>query len=555
MTEIRKSLYLKYRPQNFDSLIGQDHIRKILKAATLENKISQAYLLIGPRGTGKTTTARLIAKVLNCTDLKDGKPCEACASCIAIQEGNFMDVIEIDAASNTGVDDMRDLIEKAHFSPSIGKKKVFIIDEVHMLSKSAFNALLKTLEEPPSHVHFILATTEANKVPATIISRCQRFDFRRIVDKDIVDRLIFICNQEKIEFDKNALFLIAKSADGGMRDAISLLEKVVIKNELKLENVENSLGIVKIKVIGEFINLILEKKTSLALNYIDKLYQDGVNLIQFKKESLEYLRQKILETIKEDKDKVKINRLLKIIEEFNTTNVENAIIPQFPFELTICRLTLSEAKRIVLEEKVDVKDKVTERQGEIVPDREEIASSSNMTRNDSTEKDGQENVGTEHVVQEQKPSIPDTEEYKFTSAELPEQKFTVRPTLDSVRDDWKKITDKVKDPSLKFSLREVFLEKLENDILEISINSEFQFNKINNNESKSKIEEVLKDSFNLPIKIKITLSQVKIEKTEVIKQEVEDIRPQEPVTKDIEVDSEKPEENDNFISQAHDLFS
>jgi DNA polymerase III subunit gamma/tau len=511
MSEIRKSLYLKYRPQNFDSLVGQDNIQKILKAATIENKISQAYLLMGPRGTGKTTTARLIAKVLNCSDLKDYIPCDKCNACISIQEGNFMDVIEIDAASNTGVDEMRNLIEKAHFSPGIGKKKVFIIDEVHMLSKSAFNALLKTLEEPPSHVHFILATTEVNKVPSTIISRCQRFDFRRISEKDIVKRLIFICNEENIKFEEKALHLIAKTSDGGMRDAISLLEKVLIKNELSLDNVENSLGIVRLQVIEEFVNLILGKKTSLALQYIDNLYQDGVSLIQFKKEILEYLRQKILETIQEKEiDKMKINRLLKIIDEFNNININSFIIPQFPFEIVIFKLTLSEDKIYKIEE-----DKL-------------------------------ENKTDDSKKFSKVETIHSSEEYKFTSEDLPEKKFTVRPTLESIRDDWNKVLDDIKNSTLKFALREVFLEKFENDILEISFNSEFQFSKINNNETKSIIEDSLKNLFNIPIKIKMILSKIEVKK-EKQEKETEDLQ------KDIKKDEVKNGDND-FIEKANNLF-
>lgn len=208
------SLYTKYRPKDWDSVIGQDLISEILRNSLRQDRVGHAYILTGSRGTGKTTSARILAKGVNCTNLQDGNPCHNCINCIAFDNGSMLDVIEIDGASNNGVENVRDLIEKARFEPSQGKYKVYIIDEVHMLSTGAFNALLKTLEEPPKHVKFILATTEIDKVPETIRSRSLRFDFRKITEQDIVKRLEFVSQAEGIDAEREALEIIAKAARG-----------------------------------------------------------------------------------------------------------------------------------------------------------------------------------------------------------------------------------------------------------------------------------------------------------------------------------------------------
>ena len=223
------SLYLKYRPQNFKTIVGQDHIVTTLKNAIKHESLTHAYLFSGSRGTGKTSLARIIAKSLNCTNLEEGvEPCDKCENCEAVLKGRLVDLIEIDAASNRGIDEIRELREKILFAPTQGKAKVYIIDEVHMLTKEAFNALLKTLEEPPAHAYFILATTEAHKIPETIISRCQQFNFRRISAEDIVKRLQEIGEEESVQAEPDALDLIAKISSGSLRDAIGLFEQMNI---------------------------------------------------------------------------------------------------------------------------------------------------------------------------------------------------------------------------------------------------------------------------------------------------------------------------------------
>ena len=218
---MHQALYRKWRPQNFDDVYGQEHVTSILKYETENNKFSHAYLFCGSRGTGKTTCAKILAKAVNCTSPINGSPCNKCAACLSIDAGTATDVLEMDAASNNGVDNIRDIRDEVVYTPSSLKYRVYIVDEVHMLSGSAFNALLKTLEEPPAHAIFILATTELHKLPSTIVSRCQRHDFRRIATDTLVSRLECISNAEGIEYDTDALRIIAKMAQGGMRDAIS----------------------------------------------------------------------------------------------------------------------------------------------------------------------------------------------------------------------------------------------------------------------------------------------------------------------------------------------
>lgn len=240
------ALYRKWRPQDFSDLIGQEHISETLSNAISTGKVAHAYLFSGPRGTGKTSTAKILAKALNCEHGPTPTPCNQCVCCQKINDGSFMDVFEIDAASNRGIDEIRDLRETVKFAPVDGKYKVYIIDEVHMLTTEAFNALLKTLEEPPSHVVFILATTEVHKVPITIQSRCQRYDFKRITKDDILKRLVMITDEMGLNADKDALSIIAIQADGGMRDALSLLDQCLAftKDELTVTQVRKVLGLV-----------------------------------------------------------------------------------------------------------------------------------------------------------------------------------------------------------------------------------------------------------------------------------------------------------------------
>ncbi len=297
-------LYRKYRAQNFDQLIGQDHITKLLKNAVKTNQIAQAYLFVGSRGTGKTSTARILAKAVNCLNPKeDGDPCNECDLCKAISNGSVMDLIEIDAASNRGIDQIRELKEKIEFSPTEGKYKVYIIDEVHMLTTEAFNALLKTLEEPPAHVIFILATTDVHKLPPTILSRCQRYDFRLGTNDEIAKVISDVAKNEGMTINDKALALLVQNAKGSYRDALSLLDVVYSgqekdKKEITEEEVRNILGLPDFDKVIVLLSSLYDGDGKKALEIIEGLEEKGVNLQQFTSYSLSILREILVGKIK-----------------------------------------------------------------------------------------------------------------------------------------------------------------------------------------------------------------------------------------------------------------
>ena len=275
-----QALYRKYRPQTFDDVVGQMAVTQTLKTQLQSGRLSHAYLFTGSRGTGKTSSAKILAKAVNCENLQDGNPCNQCKSCLAIDSGACMDVLEIDAASNNGVDNVRDLRDDAIYTPSQVKMRVYIIDEVHMLSISAFNALLKIIEEPPKHLLFILATTELHKVPATILSRCQRFAFRRISQEDIAARLQYVAYQENIELDDTASRVLARLADGGMRDGLSLLDQCAsaTTGELTAEKVYACLGIAGVQECGKLMACIADHNTGGALALLNRFYAEGKDM-------------------------------------------------------------------------------------------------------------------------------------------------------------------------------------------------------------------------------------------------------------------------------------
>ncbi len=275
-----QALYRKYRPQTFDDVVGQQAVTQTLKNQLLTGRLSHAYLFTGSRGTGKTSSAKILAKAVNCLNPVDGNPCNCCSACKAIDSGSCMDVLEIDAASNNGVDNVRDLRDDAIYAPAQVKKRVYIIDEVHMLSISAFNALLKIIEEPPEHLLFILATTELHKVPATILSRCQRFSFRRISQEDIAARLQYVAYQENIDLDNSAARVLARMADGGMRDGLSLLDQCAsaTQGELNAERVYQCLGIAGVQECARLMEKIADQNAREALAILNQTYADGKDM-------------------------------------------------------------------------------------------------------------------------------------------------------------------------------------------------------------------------------------------------------------------------------------
>ena len=284
--------YRRWRPGSFAELVGQEHVSATLRQALKQDRVSHSYLFCGPRGSGKTTTARIVAKAANCLDLQDGDPCNACSVCLSINEGRFLDIMELDAASNRGIDEIRDIREKVNFSPAQGRRKVYIIDEAHMLTDAASNAFLKTLEEPPGHVIFILCTTQAHKIVSTIVSRCQRFDFRRIPSELVCRRLQEIVDAEGVVVEPEALRTVARYAAGSLRDAQNLLEQLVVSNSdgVALHQVEDLLGLGHGERWLELASYLLLGNTSASLGVINQAAWDGTDLRQLHRQALELLR-------------------------------------------------------------------------------------------------------------------------------------------------------------------------------------------------------------------------------------------------------------------------
>ena len=324
--------------QSLKKWFGQEHITRTLKNQIIANRVGHAYLFNGGRGTGKTSAAKILARAMNCPNSKDGEPCNECEICKAMLEGTLTDVVEMDAASNNSVEDIRSIREEVNFLPTVAKYRVYIIDEVHMLSTGAFNALLKTLEEPPEHVKFILATTEPQKLPATILSRCQRFDFKKISDEDIIKRLKIICEESQIEITEDALKIIASLSEGAMRDSISILERCVQDSEGKVteEKIKELVGIPKIEHISKIVQSIIEKNAENALNVINEVITEGKDLNNLLWEIIKYIRDILLlkttgniniyskeetEKIKEISDKTSKEALLKLI--YNLSELQN----------------------------------------------------------------------------------------------------------------------------------------------------------------------------------------------------------------------------------------
>ncbi len=354
-----QALYRKWRPQDFKDVYGQPHVTRTLQSQLESGRISHAYLFTGSRGTGKTTCAKILSKAVNCLNLVDGNPCNECEICKGIDNGSILDVIEIDAASNNGVDNIRDLREEANFTPANAKFRVYIIDEVHMLSIGAFNALLKTLEEPPSHVIFILATTEIHKLPSTILSRCQRFDFKRIAPEDITARLMYVAENENVNLTSNAASLIARIADGGMRDALSLLDRCfAMGTDIDEETVSDAAGIAGTIHLFSFSEYVAKNDFTSSLKLVSKLHSESCDIdslcteltLHFRNlmvaktvsdcEGLIVCSKDELMKIKERAGELKLSKILSCIEilEQTSKNIKNAANKKIQLEAAVIKM-------------------------------------------------------------------------------------------------------------------------------------------------------------------------------------------------------------------------
>lgn len=361
-----QALYRKWRPRTFDGVVGQTAITDTLKNAIKRGKISHAFLFAGPRGTGKTSCAKIFAKALNCTNLQDGEPCNECENCLTADKGTMNDIIEIDAASNNGVDEIRDIRDKVKYAPTQGKYKVYIIDEVHMLSMGAFNALLKTLEEPPEHVVFILATTELQKVPATIISRTQRYNFKRIDQHDLIARMTYILGQEKIDFEEKALEVIAQVADGGMRDSLSILDQILSydQDKVKYDDALKITGYAAQEKIEQVLLDLLKGQTSEAFEIVHNLLQDGASTKNILDELIS-LTVKGMLVVKSNKEATFLTKdyateLAKIPEEkfYNLVQAANTALndlrytnqQQIPLDVFVVQVTQAAGEKAPVEQ-------------------------------------------------------------------------------------------------------------------------------------------------------------------------------------------------------------
>jgi DNA polymerase-3 subunit gamma/tau len=464
-----RALYRKWRPQDWDEVVAQEHVIQTLKNAVVNDRVAHAYLFAGPRGTGKTTTARLLAKAVNCLEPDLAKrPCNACEHCKTLNAGRFMDLIEIDAASNTSVDDVRDLREKINFSPSQGLYKVYIIDEVHMLSTAAFNALLKTLEEPPPHAIFILATTEIHKIPATVLSRCQRHEFRRIPIDQIIQHLKIKCEEEGIHMVEAVFTEIARQATGSLRDAISLLDQLTSSNDkITLEMAQKVLGTATSMRVVDIVSALSEKKSSEGLSLIDQALDSGTDPRQLARQIVTYLRSILMVKIGNE-DQIKTSKevearlrthaglfsmpaLLNAIEAFNKATVEEHANwhPGLGLELAFTTF-LTEPEPEQVQKSQSVKPPAPEQTGTPIPPvRQEPKTASHTPA--PVEKAPETSKEDEKKAREEKPPAPKPAAKKNKrnnraviskeeTAEVPE---TGKISLNQIHHEWAKVKSKV----------------------------------------------------------------------------------------------------------------
>ena len=372
-----QALYRKYRPQTFDEVVGQKHIIQTLKNAIVQDRIAHAYLFCGPRGTGKTSIAKIFAKMLNCED-KEHAPCGECLNCQMVQNGSHPDIIEIDAASNNGVDEVRDLIDRVKYAPMQGTYKIYIIDEVHMMTTGAFNALLKTIEEPPAHVVFILATTEPNKVIPTIISRCQRFDFNKVSLQDLISRLQIVCRSEKIDIDEEAVYLIAQLSDGGMRDALSILDQCTAfcTSNISIDDVRQIYGVMTTAELGTLFYDLYKGNTEALIRTLNDAEASGMDLKRLTQDMISLLKDSLIldrapqtglvlpahkEVIQEkfmiSPSPFRLNVLNELMDTYTKFHYASSILDYLETAFLKCVLNSDIPKESKIEQKVENKSK------------------------------------------------------------------------------------------------------------------------------------------------------------------------------------------------------
>ena len=518
---MHKALYRVYRPKTFGDVVGQEHIVKTLKNQIKNNNIGHAYLFSGTRGTGKTSTAKIFARAVNCLNPINEEPCNECEICIDTLNDNIMDIVEIDAASNNSVDDIRELRESVKYTPSKAKYKVYIIDEVHMLSQGAFNALLKTLEEPPSYVIFILATTEPHKIPATILSRCQRFDFKRVSSKDIASRMSYICKKENIEAEEKALSLIARNSQGALRDALSILDQCMSFGNEKIEynDVIELLGTVNIDELFELSQSIIDENTKKSLEILNEFIIWGKDIRNLINDLIDHFRnlmvckvskdldeiislpEESIERLKEQSQYVNINDLIRILNILSETqdSMKSSSNTRILAEVTIMKIAqpmFDESKEALIKRIENLEEKIES--GNIKVSTVQIEQS----------KDVKSQIIEDDKVEENKEDVA-YEEVKSEDVRL-------------VESSWKKITQKIKDDrklSVAALLKEVNTFNVKDNILYLIFNDNFSFarSRLNSKDTieyvESIIRSVLNRSFNIQIYLKSEVASLNLSET------------------------------------------
>ena len=518
---MHKALYRVYRPKTFEDVVGQEHIVKTLKNQIKNNTIGHAYLFSGTRGTGKTSTAKIFARAVNCLNPINEEPCNECEICIDTLNDNIMDIVEIDAASNNSVDDIRELRESVKYTPSKAKYKVYIIDEVHMLSQGAFNALLKTLEEPPSYVIFILATTEPHKIPATILSRCQRFDFKRVSSKDIASRMSYICKKENIEAEEKALSLIARNSQGALRDALSILDQCMSFGNEKIEynDVIELLGTVNIDELFELSQSIIDENTKKSLEILNEFIIWGKDIRNLINDLIDHFRnlmvckvskdldeiislpEESIERLKEQSQNVNINDLIRILNILSETqdSMKSSSNTRILAEVTIMKIAqpmFDESKEALIKRIENLEEKIES--GNIKVSTVQIEQS----------KDVKSQIIEDDKVEENKEDVA-YEEVKSEDVRL-------------VESSWKKVTQKIKDDrklSIAALLKEVNTFNVKDNILYLIFNDNFSFarSRLNSKDTieyvESIIREVLNRSFNIQIYLKSEVASLNLSET------------------------------------------
>ena len=524
---MHKALYRVYRPKNFSDVIGQEHIVRTLKNQIENNNVGHAYLFCGTRGTGKTSTAKIFSRAVNCTNLHNDEPCNECENCREILEDKTMDVVEIDAASNNSVDDIRELRENVKYSPAKSKYKVYIIDEVHMLSQGAFNALLKTLEEPPSYVIFILATTEPHKIPATILSRCQRFDFKRVTVKDISSRMRYICEKEGIEADEKALNLIARNSQGALRDALSILDQCISfeGNKISYNDVIELLGSVNIEQLFDLAESIIKEDTRKSLQILNDFIIWGKDVRNLVNDLIDHFRnlmvckisndldeiislpEETIDLLKQQAETIDTNNLIRILNILSEAQdgMKISSNPRVLMEVTMMKIAqpmFDESKEALIKRIENLEQKIESGNIKV----------NHISTNQTVDNFNENNQQNNNTVEKQEDENIEYENLKGDDVKLVEKS-------------WKKILQKMKEDKnqvIRALLQDVDSFNISEDTLYIIFTDNYSFAKsrLDSPATIQYVEKVIREVLNRSFSVKIALkSQLSNLNTQIKKED------------------------------------